>query len=213
MALNPYVDINTKRNLNEQSLISGLVAEAIKFNGVDVVYLPRTLQKEDTLFHEDPVSSFTQNFPIEAYVESFDGFEGDGDLLGAIGLTINDQVSLQFSQIRFKEATSMNRPMEGDLIYSAMSNSLFEIKFVEHEDQFYVAGTSPSFKIKCELFDFSGESFTTGIVEVDTIDDILVDAEGDSIDVTAQPYADNVQIQQEGAGILDFSETNPFGAP
>jgi len=103
--------------------------------------------------------------------------------------------------------------MEGDLIYSAMSNSLFEIKFVEHEDQFYVAGTSPSFKIKCELFDFSGESFTTGIVEVDTIDDILVDAEGDSIDVTAQPYADNVQIQQEGAGILDFSETNPFGAP
>jgi len=213
MAINPYINVNNGNNLNEQTLINGLVAEAVQFNGVDVVYLPRTMQKEDTLFHDDPLSSFDTTYTIEAYVESVDGFEGDGDLLGAIGLTINDQVTLQFSQDRFKTVVGTNRPVEGDLIYSAMSDSLFEIKFVEHEDQFYVAGTLPSFKVRCELFDFSGESFNTGIASVDAVDDVITDSAGDNVDVGGQGFADNVNIQQKSVDYLSFTETNPFGAP
>lgn len=213
--INPFIDVNRNvgSNLNEQTLIQGLVAEAIQFEGVDVVYLPRTLQKEDTLFHEDPISSFTNSFTIEAYVENVDGFEGDGDMIGAMGFSIKDQVTLQFAQSRFKTVTSMFRPLEGDLIYSKLSNTLFEIKFVEHEQQFYIAGTLPSFSVKCELFDFSGETFSTGIAEVDSVDDTIVDSAGDTVNVGGQPFSDNTNIQNAGNNILDFTETNPFGAP
>lgn len=214
MALNPYVDVNKQtNNANEQLLISNMVAEAIQFNGVEVVYLPRQMMKEDKIFHEDVISSFTTTYPIEAYIESFDGFEGNGDLLGAMGLTINDQVTLQFSQARFSVVVGSPRPLEGDLIYSKMSNTLFEIKFVEHEDQFYIAGTLPSFKVKCELYSASGETFNTGIAPIDAIDNIVLDAFGDNIDANSQAVSNNAAIQSESNLSINFSEVNPFGAP
>jgi len=32
-------------------------------------------------------------------------------------------------------------------------------------------------------------------------------------DATPDRYSDNIQIEEEAASILDFSETNPFGDP
>ena len=56
------------------------------------------------------------------------------------------------------------RPNEGDLIYFPMSGSMFEIKFVEHENPFYQVGKLFVFKLQCELFEYSGEDFDTGTV-------------------------------------------------
>jgi len=60
------------------------------------------------------------------------------------------------------------RPNEGDLIYFPLSNSLFEIKFVEHKNQFYQLGKLYTFKMSCDLFEFSGEDFDTQIEALDT---------------------------------------------
>ena len=67
-------------------------------------------------------------------------------------------------------ATSF-RPNEGDLIYFPLSGSMFEIKFVEHEDPFYQVGKLFVFKMTCELFEYSQEDFDTGIGDIDLIED------------------------------------------
>jgi len=206
MAVNPYFKLHGQDagNANERALVQGWVTESIQMFGIECNYLPRTLQKEDTLFHEDIISSFESNYPLEMYIESFDGFEGDGDMLMNFGFSINDQVELAVSRERFVEATGMSKPLEGDLIHFPLSGSLFEIKFVEHENQFYPNGTLPTYRLRCELFDYSGERLNTGIPAVDDVETNL-----DALD----PYADNVNIENEAITILDFSESNPFGQP
>ena len=74
MVTNAY--INTTTYTQEQDLIGSLVVEAIQMHGQDFTYIPRTLVKEDTVFNEDTVSSFTSAYTIEMYIDSADGFEG-----------------------------------------------------------------------------------------------------------------------------------------
>ena len=69
-----------------------LTIESIKIHGVDMVYIPRTLVNEDTIFGEDTVSKFTEGNAIEMYVDSVDGFEGEGDFMSKFGLQIKDYV-------------------------------------------------------------------------------------------------------------------------
>jgi hypothetical protein len=51
-----------------------------------------------------------------------------------------------------------SRPQEGDLVWFPLSANLFEIKFVEHEDPFYQFGKLYTYKLTCELFQYSGET-------------------------------------------------------
>ena len=51
-----------------------------------------------------------------------------------------------------------------------MSGSMFEIKFVEHENPFYQVGKLFVFKLQCELFEYSGEDFDTDIGNIDVIE-------------------------------------------
>lgn len=205
MAINPYfVSYGMNgNNANEQALIDSLVSESIQIKGLDIQYLPRTMVRGDSLFHEDIISKFVNAITIEAYPENFEGFDGD-DLLAQFGMTGKDQVRLMISQSRFKQEAGTNRPMEGDLIFFPLSNQLFEIKFVEHEDQFYPGGILPSFKIRCEAFDYSGEQLNTGIADIDAVEDDIA---------LNDVFSNNDEIQAEAASILDFSESNPFGAP
>jgi hypothetical protein len=62
------------------------------------------------------------------------------------------------------------RPREGDLIYVAMINKLFAVRFVEHESMFYPLGTLLTFDITCELYDYSSERLDTGIANIDSIE-------------------------------------------
>lgn len=205
MAVNPYFKLYQNGNANEQALVDKFVEESIQMFGLDVVYLPRTLQKEDTLFHEDILSSFTQTFTIEGYIESLDQFGGEGDMISQFGMKINDQLNLMFAQNRFNTVVG-HSPKEGDLVYFPLSKTVWEIKFTENEEQFYPLGTLPAYKVKLELFDYSGEDLATGIAEVDAIQTDYNNGLGDA-------FAGNTDIQTEGNAILDFTEQNPFGTP
>jgi hypothetical protein len=63
------------------------------------------------------------------------------------------------------------RPNEGDLIWVPWSNSLYEIKFVEHEKPFYQLGKGYVWEIQCEQFQYSHEDLDTGIADVDEIEE------------------------------------------
>lgn len=208
MSVNKFFNVGGLNldNSNEQSLIQKLTAESIQINGIDVKYLPRTLQKEDKLFGEDILSSFDANFDIEMFIDSVDSFEGEGDILEKFGYQVKDELNLTVSTSRFLEVVGVDKPKEGDLIYFPLSKGLFEIKFVEDESPFYPLGTLPSYAIRCELFDYSSESFNTGDVTLDGLDD-LIDPEHGGID----PFDTSDDIESEADNYIDFDESSPFG--
>lgn len=172
MATNQYFDF--RRNKPEQWLHEDLVIESIKMYGLNVVYIPRELVREDKLFGEDILSQFTNPYYVEMYVESVDGFEGAGDMLTRFGLDVRDSAKLVVAKRRFQKETGYTRPKEGDLIYYPTSRGLFEIKFVEHEAPFYQLGKNYVFKLSVELFQMSKEDIDTGISDIDDrIDDLV----------------------------------------
>jgi len=165
MATNKYfINYNSKY---EQNLIDDLVVETIKIHGLNFYYIPRELANQPNIFGDDPTSSFRQHFIIEMFIESVDGFEGDGDYIGKFGLEIRDSAKFVVSKKRFKNITGKDRPFEGDLIFFPLNNKLFEIKFVEHENPFYQLGKNYVYSLSVELFQYSEEIINTQIKDID----------------------------------------------
>lgn len=204
MATNPYFSNGQSHEAyQEQSLIDSITQECIQINGQNMVYCPRTLVNEDYLLGEDTLSAFKEKFTIEMYISTVNAFGGEGDFLGKFGYQVNDDVKLIVSRTRFNNETQMDHPNEGDLVYFPLSKSLFEIKFVEHENPFYQLGKLYSFELTCQLYQYSHEDFDVGMNEID-----IINVQGP---VDEEKYANNTKIASEAEDILDFSEHNPFG--
>jgi len=90
----------------EQDLLEDLVIESIKIHGIDARYLPRTLVKEDDLFGEDTLSTFTVAAGLEVYIKNVEGFEGEGDFLSRFNLEIRDEMTLVIAKRRFEQIKS-----------------------------------------------------------------------------------------------------------
>ena len=71
------------------------------------------------------------------------------------------------------DATDADRPLEGDAIYHPTLKKLFEINFVDHDEPFHQLDNNPVYKMRCRLFDYGSEEFSTGITEIDAISDDL----------------------------------------
>ena len=174
MATNHYFN-HHGTNTPEQRLIENLTIESIKTFGIDVYYLPRTLNDEDKLMGEDNTASYNSAYTIEMYIKTVEGFEGQGDFISKFGLQINDQITFTVAKRRFRELgmTSDGRaniPHEGDLIFFPTTSALFQILFVEDEAIFYQTGQLQSYDMLCEMFTYSDQSFNTGIEEIDKIE-------------------------------------------
>ena len=221
----------------EQQLIESLVVESIKIYGHDSYYLPRTMVNTDHILGEDSYSQFNSFHLTDLYIKNVEGFQGQGDFLSKFNLEIRDQVTLTMARKTFGEDvgafSGRDRPLEGDIIFLPLNNKFFEIKFVEHEAIFYQLGSLQTYDLVCELFEFSNEQFNTGLDFIDANYDsrstdlsdynilfedgtfmltedgfemILDDFYLDRID----PTSDNLQFQDEGDTILDFTEIDPF---
>jgi len=171
MATNLYFSQKVK---SEQDLYENIVIESLKMYGQDVYFMPRRIVAKDTVFSEDVVSRFDDAHLVEVYLENIDGYAGDGDLFTRFGVEIRDQANFVLSKKRWDEvmqdaSSSQSRPYEGDLIYIPLSNSIFEIMRVEDERPFYQLSNLPVYRLTCELFEYSGEQFQTGI-EADRIE-------------------------------------------
>jgi hypothetical protein len=132
---------------------------------------------------------------------------------------------------------SSTRPNEGDLIYfpSQHRKKLFEITFVE-EEEFERLHNIPVFTLTCKLFEYSNEALDTGVAEIDVIEDLrstnsidfydmlLEDGSGELLfengfNMIQESYSiDNIDkgsindwLQLESDGIIDFTDSNPFG--
>ena len=169
MARNPYF----KDYSGEQNVIEDLSIEIIKAMGKDMLYIPREQYEKNIEFGEAQYK-YSKTFPIEMYIASISGFEGEGDVISKFGLEVRDKVTLIVSRKRFTQEVSerydeITRPREGDLIYFPLSKGLFEINFVEHENPFYQVGKLYTYALICELTTLNNEEFDTGDSDIDVV--------------------------------------------
>lgn len=159
---------------SEQSLYEDLIVESLQIYGQDIYYVPRTLVSRDNILGEDPASKFDDAYLMEAYLENIDGFEGAGDLMSKFGLEIRDEATFVISRRvwerlvgKFSSNVIDPRPQEGDVIFLPMTNSFFEINFVEDDSPFYQLSNLPVYRMQCSLFEYADEDFDTGIDIID----------------------------------------------
>ena len=176
MPTNVYFDTGTT---SEQRLYEDLIIEQLKIYGQDVYYLPRKIANKDTIFGEDPASSFDDSYIIEMYVDNVDGYMGEQEIIKKFGLELRDDIVFTLSKLRWETLIKNNsdltadRPQEGDLVYFPTTNAFFEIQFVEHEQPFYQQSALPVYKLSCTRFEYSSERLDTGISTIDNIESSL----------------------------------------
>ena len=174
MAVNLWIKPNVKA---EQNLYENLVLESIKIYGQETYYLPRDIVNENTIFRDDVPSTFNSSYKVEMYIDNIEGFEGEGDLFTKFGVEIRDEATFVVSRRRWEQTVkrydneiSGDRPREGDLIYLPLSNSIFQINHVEHEQPFYQLSNLPTYKLRAQLFEYNDEDLDTGVAAIDDIE-------------------------------------------
>lgn len=226
---------NNFNSSGEQDLIESLIVESIRIYGIDVFYIARDVDHTKT--HYDAIENDTRGarfnaaYMIDMYIRNIDGFGGDGTLMSKFGIEIRDQITFTVAARTFDYDVSqqtahdtafdnadhmfshtIHMPREGDLIYLPLNKKVFEIKFSEHESIFYQLGALQVFDLKCELFEYSGEIFETGILEIDSYfqkaDEGIFTTDLEKMGEELE-WSDNFIVQKEGEKFLDQDETTP----
>jgi len=236
MALNPFF---LQGSQSEQRLVQSLINEQLKIYGVEVTYIPRKFVRKQTIIKEVQSSAFDDNFLLEAYLNTYEGYSGQGDIMTKFGVSLRDEVTLTISRERFEDFISpfleadedyelASRPREGDIIFFPLGARLFEVKFVEHEEPFYQLGKNYVYQLKCELFEYEDEVIDTGI---DIIDSQLEDTgyistlqligtgvtatANASINAAGKGYIREITLNNDGSGYSSTPNvaisTAPFG--
>jgi hypothetical protein len=202
--LNPFFLQGSK---TEQGLIQDLINEQLRMYGVEVHYLPRQYITEKTVIREVIESEFNNAYPIEAYVNTYEGYSDNPTILSKFGIQALNEITLTISRERFKTYISpllqnqpniklSSRPKEGDLIYFPLGKRLFEIKYVEHEKPFYQLQGLYTYELRCELFRYEDELIDTSIDEIDGII-----SGNDSTDSEKVPVGNIINLTMIGVGI------------
>lgn len=207
--LNPFFLQGSK---TEQGLVQDLINEQLTIYGVEVYYLPRRYVTEKTIIKEVIESHFNFAYPIEAYLDSYEGYSGQGTILSKFGVQDLDDLNLIISKERYDTYISVlienipdielsSRPKEGDLIYFPFGNRLFEIKYVEHEKPFYQLRKNYVYELRCELFRYQNEIIDTGIDFIDNPDGGGSDGDGTGDDIgDRDQFAVTQSLQMVGMG-------------
>jgi|TARA_Y100000004_G_scaffold10206_1_gene11132 hypothetical protein len=176
MALNPFFQQGTS---NEQDLVQDLVNEQIKMYGVEFVYMPRIFVNVKTIMREVASSKFTKSFPIEGYIESYEGFDAGYNLLTKFGVRTNAEMKIVISQDRYLNyiaplmdghrglTNAPTRPYEGDLLYFPYRDLLMEIKYVDDVSNFYQLRKNYTYTLTTEPFEYEDEVIQTGVINID----------------------------------------------
>ena len=194
--LNPYFQQGAR---SEQNLVQDLINEQLRMYGVEIYYLPRKYMTENTVIREVIESKFDDAYPLEAYIDNYDGYAENPVLLSKFGIEAQNEITLVVSRERWEtyiqplmenesNVKLTSRPKEGDIVYFPLGDRLFEIKYVEHERPFYQLQKNYIYELRCELFRYEDEVIDTGI---DEIDDELT---GDDADGTTDADGLNVML-------------------
>ena len=176
MALNPFFLQGSK---GEQRLLQDLANETIQIHGIEFIYMPRIFVNTKTVLREVTTSKFDKSFPLEGYIQSYEGFDSGYNLLTKFGVRSTAEMKVLISQERYQEyitpllrgvtglSKDPTRPLEGDLLYFPLRDILFEIKYVDDVHEFYQLQKNYTYQLSLEPFEYGEEEINTGLDEVD----------------------------------------------
>jgi len=225
-------------------MLEDLIVESIRVFGADMYYIPMRRNSFDEIYYEDDQASYDKAYPIEMYIKNIDGFMGQGAFLSKFGLEIRDQAIFTVARRTFaaeitKEEPLIIRPRERDLIYFPLNEKTFMITYVNKSPHFYQLGDLNMYDMTVELYEYSNETFNTGIPTIDSLQEnasfdafdfavlsedgfALLSEDGvtlvsmeeyiEIIDTTSDPGQDNISIEDEIDidDVINWSEMNPF---
>lgn len=202
----------------QQDLVNDLIIESIQMRGVDLKYIIRDDISDDYLYGESPLAEYTAAIPIEMYIEDVQNFNGDGDLFSKFGLEMTDKVTLLLSQERFKTellSHDIKEPREGDLVFIPFSDSLYEIKKVKYDEEYYQWGANYTYRLSCELFEFSFENLATGDSEIDDFSDYATSkiTEEGILEMELEQngfQTEDADLELENENYIGFNPKDPF---
>ena len=174
MARNVF--FNNFNNSSEQNLIEDLIIESIGIYGIEAYYLPKTYYDYDSLYGESDSGIFKEFYTTDMYINTVEGFGGEGDFLSKFGVEQRDTMTMSVARRTFEtdvgapDLANLTRPREGDLIWFPLNNKLYSVNFVEHEPVFYQMGALQFYELRLEMFEYSSERFDTGIQEIDKLE-------------------------------------------
>lgn len=175
MAQNVF--FNNFNNSQEQQLIEDLIIESISIYGIEAYYLPKTYYDYDNLYGESDSALFKEFYTTTMYINTVEGFGGEGDFLSKFGVEQRDTMTMSVAVRTFEDEVGRSdlanipRPREGDLIWFPLNKKLYSLNFVEHEPVFYQMGALQFFELRLEMFEYSNERFNTGISDIDVLED------------------------------------------
>ena len=208
MALNPFFQQGAR---SEQNLVQDIINEQLRMYGVEIHYLPRKYVTENKVIREVVQSRFDDAYPLEAYVDTFDGYGDNPTLMTKFGIQATNEITLTISRERWEtyieplmeneaDVKLTTRPKEGDLVYFPLGDRLFEIKYVEHEKPFYQLQKNYVYELRCELFRYEDEVIDTGVDEID--DELIGDTEtGELPDGTSMILGPTQTLTLVGTGV------------
>lgn len=206
--VNPYFQSGVPMGRHsEQNLYEDIIIECLKIYGFELYYLPRKAFNEDRILGEDPLNNYQHAYPIEMYLESNSGFEGQGEFMSKFGVETVENATFVVSRKRWIETTGdsgntvlANRPAEGDILFFPLTRSYFEIRKVEGDKPFYQVGKLYVYRLTCELMQFSSEVINTGIAEID-----------DYTNIINEDVRNFVLLQENGDELLfEFNSESPM---
>ena len=109
----------------------------------------------------------------------------------------------RFTEVVTAGDANIVRPREGDLVFLPLSKQIYEITFTEDMVPFFQLGKNYIWQMECSLFKYAEDSMDTGITEVDNLETGTTPTDN----FTQSP---DIESDADG-GIVDFTETNPFG--
>lgn len=202
----------------EDEILDDLIIESIQMHGRDIYYLPRTGVNHDAVLNEDRFADFNTARVIEIYINSFEGFEGNGQMLSKFGLKAEDELTVTLSKTRFIDVLGdlrPNGPQDGDLIYLPMTGNLWEVNYSSsRKPAFYQLGQLRMYQLSLGLIQYDNQVFRTGVEEIDSKYNALstnvnqTDIPDDEL--IADLFNDSTTLQEEGDDILDFSNNSPL---
>ena len=186
---------------NDFALFDSLQNEVVQKRGIDCIYLPQKFQKFDLILGEDVLTKFEKSYRMKMYLRSSTGFEGNGDMFGKFGLSVEDIANLEVNINEFSKTTDGYVPLEGDLIYIEMGDWLMEIFHVEDEDPYFTLGKKSQHIFNTRKYDYSHEELDTDVEMVDRL------KEYKSTDIVSE----NDIIEDDINNILNVNNPNRFG--
>ena len=202
---NPY--INNPAH-SEQDLIESLITEAIDIHAETFYYIPRKLVNPDEILGEDRLSKFKEAYPIDAYFENATNFDGQGAFIQRYGGLVDYSATLLISRRRWQELVGQhgttilpNRPVEGDLIYYPLTDSLFQIMYVDDKTPFAQWGDFYTWRLTIELHTYSSEHIETDGEDINAFETLK------TFDINADHSVwggvEKVEVLDGGEGYLD----------